>query len=65
MCEPCMRQFGFRIVLNYERMWVGGEERLFYFVSIDTRSPLHCGWFQEDTLRDLPRSREADELREV
>jgi hypothetical protein len=65
VCGLCIRQFGFRIVLNYQRVWVRGEERLFYFVSVNTRSPLHCGWFEEETLRDVPRCKEADELREA
>jgi hypothetical protein len=65
VCELCIRHFGFRIVLSYQRVSVQGQEKLFYFVILNTRSPIHCGWFEEASLKDVPRSKEADELRET
>ena len=52
-------------------MLIDGLETLFYFVNLNTRSPIHCGWFSEATLReamassDLVLPREMSEVCEI
>lgn len=65
VCEQCLRSFGFKVVITYQKVMVEEEEVLFYFVIVNTRSPIHCGWFKESILREVPRCKEADEMVEA
>lgn len=40
-------------------MFIESEDKIFYFVQINVRSPIHCGWFDEEQLR-LNRSHRVD-----
>jgi hypothetical protein len=61
VCKLCLKQFGFKFVLSYSRLEKEGDQ-VYYFVSINTRSPIHCGWFDEESLREAPRESEQGTL---
>lgn len=40
-------------------------EKLYFYVNINTRSPIHAGWFEEAMLREAPRCKDANLLKDV